>query len=481
VSDDLLTAPDAGARAIRGGTLRVVGYGVSLALTAAASLVLTRHLGLEGFGRFMVVVALLGIVGGLSDAGILVIGQREYVRAQEGRRSLLGVLLGLRLLITPAAVVLAVAFAFLAGYSGAQVGGLAIAGAGLLFANAAGVLTLPLAAQLRLGAVTAIEVGRSLALAAGLVALVAAGAGLLPLFAAYLASGVVTLLAALAFVPRGDRVAPHVDVGEWRRIGRLAAPVALALVVNVIYLRVLVIQVSLLSDETQTGMFGTSYRVLEIFLGVPQMMAGAAFPILAHAGTTDESRLAYVLQRLVEATLLMAVAIALALAMAAEPIVRIIGGEEYAAAAPVLALQSVAVLGAFLTQVWALALVAIDRQRDTAIVNGVGLAFVMILGFALIPVWDARGAAAAAIAGELVLAGAALTLLVRARPSLRPSWGRPLRILLAGGAGAACALLGLPAAVEATCALAVFGALVFALRAVPWELLQAFRRPPGGQ
>jgi hypothetical protein len=89
--------------------------------------------------------------------------------------------------------------------------------------------------------------------------------------------------------------------------------------------------------------------------------------------------------------------------------------------------------------------------------------------------WDARGAAAAAVAGELVLATAALALLVRARPALRPSLGRPLRILLAGGAGGACALLGLPAAVEAALALGVFAALAFVLHAVPLELAQAFR------
>lgn len=477
-ADDALTAPDAGARAIRGGSLRVVGYGLSLALTALASVLLTRHLGLEDFGRFMVVIALLGIISGLSDAGLTVIGQREFVRTRvEGRRSFLGALMGLRLLITPLAVGVAVLFAALAGYSNAQVAGVAIAGGGLLFSNAATTLGVPLSAELRFGAITLIEVVRNLALVVGLLSLIAAGAELLPLFFAYVLSGVACLVVALPLVRPSDRVGPRVDRAEWARIARLAAPVALALVMNVIYLRALVILVSLLSDADETGLFGTSYRVLEIFIGIPQLMAGAAFPILVHAGATDPERLKYVLQRLAEASLLIGAAAALVLAVGAEPIIAIIGGDEFAGAAPVLSLQAAALLGAFLTQVWVLALVAIDRQRDTAVLNAIGLVAVLALGLALIPAWDARGAAIASVAGELVLALTAGVLLVRARPALRPTFSRPLRILVAAALGAACAFLGLPPAVEATLALLVFSGVAWALRAVPVELLQAFRNP----
>ena len=54
----------------------------------------------------------------------------------------------------------------------------------------------------------------------------------------------------------------------------------------------------------------------------------------------------------------------------------------------------------------------------------------------LIPVWEARGAAIASIAGEAVLALTAVALLVRARPALRPAPGRMARILLAAALAA---------------------------------------------
>jgi hypothetical protein len=76
-----------------------------------------------------------------------------------------------------------------------------------------------------------------------------------------------------------------------------------------------------------------------------------------------------------------------------------------------------------------------------------------------------------------VLAATTATMLVRAKPSLRPPVGRLARVLVAGAAGAAAGLLApVGDVVGAALALAVFAAAAFALRAVPLEVLHALRR-----
>jgi hypothetical protein len=93
-------------------------------------------------------------------------------------------------------------------------------------------------------------------------------------------------------------------------------------------------------------------------------------------------------------------------------------------------------------------------------------------------VLDAKGAALAAVVGELVLAATTVTMLVRARPALRPRAGRLLRAIaaavLGGAAGALVLTIGDVAA--AVVALAVYVAAAFALRAVPLELVHALAR-----
>jgi O-antigen/teichoic acid export membrane protein len=481
-TEAILGSGSAGGRVIRGGLLRAGGYIVGTIAATAASVVLLRYLGPVAVGQYVTVMSLLAIVGGLTDAGLTVIGQREYTIAatDEQRRRLLADIVAMRLAITPLGVIGATAFALLAGYDHTLVLGTLIGGAGVVVANVAATLTVPLSVQLRLGAVTATEVIKQLVTAAGMAVLAVAGAGLLAFFAVNVAAGAASLALAIPLAGAAGRVWPHFAPRQWVPVLREAAPVALSLAVNVLYVRALIILMSLLANPLQTGYFATSYRVLEVFVSVPLLMLGSAFPVLAHAGGADEGRLAYALARLAEVTLLTAVAIVLVLVIAAEPILDVLGGSKYDQAGDVLRIQACALLGAFLTQVWVTGLVSIRRQGALIVTNCIALGTALALGVTLIPIFDAKGAALAAVVGELVLAAATATMLVRARPSLRPPLGRLGRILLAGGAGAAAGLLAPVGAVGgAVLALVVFAAAAFALRTVPLELLHALRRGSG--
>jgi O-antigen/teichoic acid export membrane protein len=472
-----LTGPDAGGKAIRGGMVRVAGFGAGLLLTAVASIFLLRHLGVVRFGQYTTVIAIVTLVQGLTDGGLTVVGQRIYVHADaERRRTLLADLVGIRLVLTPAGIAVGVLFALVSGYPNALVLGTILAGVGVILSVVAAALAMPLSVELRLGAVTAIDFGRQLVIVVGIVWLVAVGAGLLSFFGVYVAGGVAAVAAALAFLGSDSWIAPRFSWREWRPLLKDALPVALSLVVNNTYVRALIILCSLLAAGVQTGLFATSYRVSEILLGVPQMMLGAAFPILAHAHVADERRLAYVLQRMGEAALLLGLALGLVLAVGAAPIVHVLGGDTFAAAAQPLRIQSVAIAGAFMTQVGTAALIAVERQRALLLVNALALVVVLALGLTLIPLWGANGAALAASVGEVILAAAALTLLARARPALRPRLGYVPKLLAAAGAGGLCVLLPIPDAVAAAAAVLVYTAVAWLLRAVPAELLDALLR-----
>jgi len=473
----VLTSPGAGSKAIRGGAVRVVGFGAGLLLTAVASIFLLRHLGVVRFGQYTTVIAIVTVVQGLTDAGLTVVGQRVYVHADpDRRRTLLADLVGIRLVLTPLGIAIGVLFAIVSGYPNALVTGTILAGAGVVLAVVAAAFAMPLSVELRLGAVTAIDFVRQLVIVAGIVGLVVAGAGLLPFFAVYLAGGVAAVAAALAFIGTGSWIAPRFSWREWKPLLKEALPVAMSLVVNTTYVRALIILCSLLATADQTGLFATSYRISEILLGVPQMMLGAAFPIIAHAHVADERRLAYVLQRMGEAALLLGLGLGLVLAVGAKPIVLLLGGSQFEAAATPLRIQSIAIAGAFMTGVGTTALIAVQRQRALLLVNALALGVVLVLGFALIPHWEADGAAVAASVGEVVLAVAALALLARSRAALRPDLHYVPKLGLAAALGALCILLPIPDVLSTVLALLVYAGVALLLRAVPMELVEALLR-----
>jgi O-antigen/teichoic acid export membrane protein len=450
-----------------------------MALSAVGSIVLLRYLGVTDFGRYVTVIALVGIVTGITDAGLTIAGQREYVtRASEAeQRDFLSLVLGIRLVISPLGVAAALAFSLAAGYDGGQIAGLLVSGAALVAVNVSASLLLPVAAELRFGAVTAADLARQAATTIALVVAVAVGGSFVVLFLPQVVGGAAALAVALAVLSRHRLVWPRLDREEAFALLRVAAPLAASLVLNVLYFRVLVLLMSVLSSERETGLFGASFRVLEAFIGIPVLMVGAAFPILAHAGVSDSTRLSYVVQRLAEAALLAGVGLALVIAIGAEPIMSVLGGREFLDAAPILRIQALTLVPAFLTQVWAFGLVSLRLQRQIVAINAVALGTVLALGMVLIPVAHAGGAAIAAVAGESALALAALMLLARGRPELRPEAGRLPKVLAAAAAGVLVGLIpGLPAVVSAALAGLVFAGVALFAGAVPPELLEALRR-----
>jgi O-antigen/teichoic acid export membrane protein len=473
VNADLLDSREAGPAAIRGGALRVVGYAVGVLLTVGSAAVLFRHLGVRDTGRFVLVLSLVTLAAGLTDAGLSTIGVRELsLRAAQERRRFLRQLLGLRIALTALGIAVACLYAALAGLGGTIVAGTAIAGLGVLAANLQAALATALQADLRLGLVTAAELARQAATAAGIVVLALAGAGLLAFFANTVVAGVLAVGLTAAFV---GRVWPSFDGAEWRSLLRETLPFALAVAVAALYFRLAILLVDLLSTEQQTGFFGASFRVVEVLVIVPQLVVGAGFPIFARAARDDRERLAYGLGRMFSACLVLGVLAAVALGVGAPVAIEVIAGDDFDPAIDVLRVHSVALLGSFAAAIFGYALLALRRHREVLIATGAALFAVVLAGALLIPGHGAEGGAWATVAGEFALAATGWWLLARGEDGIRLPLRQVPVALAAGGAGLlpALALPALPAAVAG--AAITFGLLAL-LRVIPSELWDEVRR-----
>ena len=475
--NERLTAPDVGLVVVRGASIRALGYGAGLALSALGSVLLLRYLSVDDFGRYMTVAALIAIVSGFSEAGLSTVGARELALHNDPMRRdrFLSNLLGLRLVLTSLGVVAAVAFASVVGYDRTLVLGTALMGVGLLLTSAQLTVTLPLSVELAMGRLSAAELVKQAVMVASIGALVAVEAALLAFFGVQILVGLTVLVATPWLVGRVAVVwRPAFGRSEWRSLLRLALPLSFSAAIAVLYFRVLVVLCSLISTPYQTGLLATSFRVVELLYGLGAVAASVALPVLS-ASAHDRGRLAYMTQRITEVALLTGCYLAIVVFAVAAPILRLLGGPEYEAAAPVLEIQVFALIPSFLGQVWLMALVALGRMTALAIASGVGLVLTGGLGAALVVADGARGGAIAALAGESALAIVLLVMLTLARP------GHRLRAGIAWKVGAASlALIVVTGVIASPWLDVVIGSASFTLvavvtRAIPSELVDAFR------
>jgi O-antigen/teichoic acid export membrane protein len=475
---DLLRTPEAGGRVVRGGVVRGLGYVAGTALGVATAVLLLRYLGVGDFGRYATVTAVLGIVAGVTDAGLTAVGSRELsvARTRAERVHLLNNLLVLRVLASTVGVAGAVLFTVVAGYDGTMIAGTALGGLGVVLISAQSMLTVPIWVELRIVSLTAVEVLRHALTLAGVAALVAAGAALLPFFGVQVLVAAVAIPVTVVLARTGARFASGVSRRLLVRLVRETLPLAIAFAMSVVYFRVLVILVSLLSTEVETGLFGTSFRIFEMLLALPALILSVALPLLSVAGDEDDTRLRRALQSMTEASLLIAALLAVAIGILAEPGIRWVGGDEFADAAPVLRIQALALVPLFLGQTWALGLIAGRAQRAMAVANGLALVVVLALGLAFVAGGGATAAAWVAVVAESALALFLWIALGRMRPGGAPRLWFAWKVALAAGVAAAIGYALRDSQVIGACAaIPAFVAVALVTRAVPADLFHALR------
>jgi O-antigen/teichoic acid export membrane protein len=465
------------ASAIRGGALRVLGYACGVLVSLATATILVRHLGIQGFGRYVTVTSLIALVGGVTEAGIVVHGIREFLlREDRDRRELMGNLLAMRLTLAVLGVALAVCFSVAIGYRQVMVIGALVAGAGLLVQVIADVMSVSLQAQLLLGRLTAVELARR-ALTLVLIAVLAlAGAGLLPLLGASALAGAVAL-ALIAWMVR-----PYVsvrlifDLRRWRELLAETSLYAIALSIASIYLYVTVIVMSAIATPTQTGLFATSFRVTQAGLAIPGLLLTAVFPLMTRGQRGRDADPGGALGKVLTVAVICGVWMSLATALGAKFIIDVIAGRQGGGSIPVLRIQGLMFIVSFLFTAGALYLVSIRRYRPLAIASSCALALNIVLALVLVPELGARGGALADVITEAVAAAGLTAVVVRAAPlhRVRPSFVAALA--LACAASASVLLLPIGSLAQASGATVIYFAVLLVAGAVPREVIDAARR-----
>lgn len=467
---------------IRSSLLRIGGYGIGTLATVASSAVVIRHLGVVDTGRFTTVTALVTIIVTVSDLGLTGIAVREYASGPraDGQRFLRN-LLGIRMTIALAGLALAVLFGLLVGYPGAMVVGTVIAGAGMVVLVAQDGCSIPLQVGLRFGWVAGLQLAIQVGVAIEAVLLSLAGAGLLPFFAMQLPLVIPALIVTMVVGGRDSRLAPNIDLDEWRAMVGRILPFSAAVVLSVLYVQIAQIMVSVLSSSTETGYFGVSFRVLVAFTALPPLLVSTSLPLLSRAARDDDERFDYASRRLVETMLLAGCGVALGLFLGAGFAVPLVAGFGFAPSVGVVRIQAFALLGTFVIGARGYGLLSLDRLRAMLICNAIALAVVVAAGAPLISAYGAKGAAIAMVAAELALALGYEWSLSHARRKLRLRPGFVLRAgaatLLAGGVAVA---LDVSSLVSALLGLAIYAVALLALGIVPAEIREALlhRRPP---
>jgi len=474
---DVLDTSRAGGLALRGSVLRVGGYGGGMLLALISAPLLIRHLHQTGFGQYVTALSIATIAAGVTEGGVNTIALREFAsRAGRERDSAMAGMLGIRLLLSVVGVIAATVFAAAAGYSRVIVLGTAVAGIGLSIQVMQTLVSVPLQGTIRLGWVATADLVRNGVTTLLIVVLVLAGAGIVPFLAVIAPASLAALLLTVRLVRGSMPLRPSLHFTTYAPLLRETFPFAVAIALSNTYFRVTVVVMSLEATALQTGYFSTSFRIVEVLIGLPVLVIGAGYPIVTRAARDDPDRFAKATRRMFELSVLVGVWVALALELGARFATAVLGGSAAAPAAPVLQIQGLAVMATFVAVACSFPLLSLRRYPALLVANALGLVVTLAVSLSLVPVLQARGAAIATVAAELMLASVAAVALVRAQPDLHLPWGVIPLALVAGGAGIGVGhLVGVHPVLEVLVGTCVYAIILAVFGRFPPEVGHALR------
>jgi O-antigen/teichoic acid export membrane protein len=481
--DGASTSGAAASRATAGRDIagQIVLRALNLALGVGVTLLLVRTLGTDGFGRWSVLLAVLGFVAYFGSLGLAQVAVERAAADPERSAHWFGALITLRLaLIGPVTLLSLGVCLLLADDSAMRVAAVLVCAT--LPVAVLSALSVVFQLQVRNVVVTAIEVGNGIlwAAAVGLVALL--DGGLVAIAAAFLAVATLTNIAYIVLALRASPVHFRRARPLWSDLLRQGLPVGIGGLLTLGYGYVDQVIVFEVAGVRDAGLYGAVYRIYERIQFLPAAIMTTLFPLFVAARDHDPERVRRLFHTAVDYLVLTSLP-ALAITLAgAEPITRLLFGADFIDAAPALPLLMATFVVVSLGYLTGYLIVAYNLQRRFVLIGIGALVFNVGANLALVPSYGFMAAAWLTLATEVLVMSLSMWI-VCSRMGVAPTGLSLGRIVVAATATGLAAWglreAGLPTAAWVAAAGALYAALVIAFGSVRLEELRALVRRDG--
>jgi len=400
--------------------------GVDFAGNLAASILVARAYGVEGFGQFSFVVAFATLFSMGMDWGLDHIFVREISRRPGDGRLELGNVLGLKFLfligLIPIVIIGNQALGMTKGVRTAVylgIIGIMIFRTG--FTRIAEGVFLARDAMSRKALITVIYQVLRLV---GVVLVLQSGGGLILLFVALLMTDLFQAIFVGIWVHK--RLVPvslkfnRIQVGFFFA---QALPLAISLFCNGTLFQQDILILRHLTDDTQVGLFSSGYRIVMGMVTFITPAFAVLLPEFSRKAVTSNSDVSVLGGKIAQLFLAAVIPGVVLLALIAKPLMVLLYGQPFAVAAPVLQILAAVVFLRSLEFMFDMGLISVNKAWWVFIASFSSLVVNVVLNFLWIPKWGFMGAVYAKLAAEIVVFGLAFMLFQFAvRGSLLPRW-----------------------------------------------------------
>jgi O-antigen/teichoic acid export membrane protein len=391
----------------------VIGRVILVATSLVIIGILTRHLGVSGFGIYATAFAFAAFFGIFADLGFFFVLVREISIRSRRVKKVVANVMTIRLLAAFLAYTIGFGVAWLIpSYDTVTCLAIGITAGAFFWQTIQNTLVAIFQANFRMDKAVLCDLTGRMVILGLIIYLVNSGAGLLLIMTSYIIGNVINFSLAFFLARRYVRVSLEFDFKYWKKIILEALPLGVAIVLNLMYFKIDTVMLSMMQGTDHVGIYGPSYKILEVILILPGIFIGSVLPIYSRYIRDKDSRLKAALQKAFDFLAIAVVPIVTGIFLLSDPIIKLIAGTQFletgflqflgqlANSSLTLKILIFSALSSFLAPVFIQLLVAGGYQRLLVIPNIIFVLLNVILNAIFIPMGSYVAAAFTTIVTE---------------------------------------------------------------------------------
>lgn len=400
-------------RAIAHNTIiQLGGKIISTGLGLLALGMMTRYLGQEKFGWYTTAITFLQFAGILVDFGLIPVSAQMLGEGIYEENKLFRNLLGFRFVTALVFFAILPFIALFFPYPPQVKIAISFMTISFLAISMNQVLTGYYQKKLKMHIqVIGENIGR-IVLVVGLWLLIHKGSSFLPLMVVITLSSVVYAVFLWIQAARSTPAGLAFDMPIWIAIVKKMWPISISIIFNVIYLKGDILILSIYRTQSEVGLYGAPYRVIDIIAQTALMLMGVILPILSALWVKNlKEEFGRRYQQAFDSMMVMALPMMVGTMILSKKIMVLVA-PEFTGSGSVLRILAMAVFGLFLGAVFGHTAVAINKQKQTMWIY-ISDSIITLIGYLIfIPIYGMWGAAWMTVFSELY-AGIMLWIVIR--------------------------------------------------------------------
>jgi O-antigen/teichoic acid export membrane protein len=397
-------------------TFQLLGKIVTTLLSLYIVRVLTRYLGVAGYGMYTTIFAYVSFWAVLADFGYYWVIVRELSKPGANHEKIFNNILTLKICFSLLVFFTSVVISLLIPEynQSIRIGILIIATSWFWMSlNSTYVSYFQHKLEMYKSVITEV-IGRSV-IAAGVYFLVINHASFNQILILYILGNFINFLASYLFAYKHIPIRLRFDFDFWKIVVKESYPLAIITFIGLINFKFDTIMLSVQKTQTDVGIYGVPYKILEIIILIPGIFTGNVFPILTKYYNSNKDKFKEAFAKTIDFIIFISFPVFISLIVLARQIINFIGGEEFLISSTinvfginltsvhVLMILSFSIFATFLVSPFSNIITVIEKQKQQILPIAVATVFNVVTNFILIPRYSYLAAAVTTLLSEIII------------------------------------------------------------------------------